>query len=225
MDDHRHAVALTDAALERDIARALAVDPSPDFLARVRSAVANEPAPSSIAGAFSTWRRAFALGVLPAAGAAAIATIALGVVVMRPDRVAAPAASLSARAIAGPPVSVPDVASGLSLRYAASDFSLSNGASGFSRTNRLRTSAGPASDGPPKGGRPAHEPIPLLDPRETRALRAFIAGVRDNRVDLTPLLKPGIPAPMELAPIVDLVISPLAIEPLAPADGVQGARQ
>ena len=36
-----------DAALEREIERALAVDPSPEFLVRVRARIADEPAPAS----------------------------------------------------------------------------------------------------------------------------------------------------------------------------------
>jgi hypothetical protein len=65
----------------------------------------------------------------------------------------------------------------------------------------------------------------LLDPRETAALRSLIAGVRNNRVDLTSLLQPSAPAPMELPPVDDLVIAPLAIEPLAPQLGAPGERQ
>src|SRR5947208_16989703 len=36
---------MTSSAIEREIAQALAVDPSPEFVARVRMRVASEPAP------------------------------------------------------------------------------------------------------------------------------------------------------------------------------------
>jgi hypothetical protein len=52
------------------------------------------------------------------------------------------------------------------------------------------------------------------------ALRRLIAGVRDARVDLTPLLKE---APMPLQSLDDLVISPITIEPLV-SGGVEGER-
>ena len=69
MDHQRHAAAVTDEAvgdeMARDIARALAVDPSPEFLARVRTQIANE-SPSRIAALkgcatfHRKWRRALA---------------------------------------------------------------------------------------------------------------------------------------------------------------------
>jgi hypothetical protein len=215
MDDQRHAATLTDEVLERDIARALAVDPSPDFLARVRMRIANEPQRGVIAAlkgcatSGSTWRRALALRLV-VGGALAAAAIVLAAVLARPNRAPASVSqtTLIARSL-GEAVVVPYVASG------------------FSRT----------IGGPPKGGRhvridntvgqPEGRPRVqvLFDPREMQALRALIAGVRTNRVDLSLLLRPGAPAPMELPPVDDLVIAPLAIEPLAPVDGAQGERQ
>ena len=51
MDDHRHAdalndTALGDAAIEREIESALAVDPSPEFVVRIRARVAGEAMPT-----------------------------------------------------------------------------------------------------------------------------------------------------------------------------------
>ena len=45
--DHRPDDPLTDSSLDREIEAALAVDPSPEFLARVRTRVAAEPAKSA----------------------------------------------------------------------------------------------------------------------------------------------------------------------------------
>ena len=242
MDDQRQADALTDEALDGDLSRALAVDPSPEFVARVRTRIASEPAQSRFAAlkgcaTSEEWpwptsgkgRRAFlarrsAHGAKAAAlrpwtrrlaGATVVAAAAiLAAVVVRPDRSTAPtiAPPLAARAIGTESASLPSVGSG------------------FSRTvSAPRKSLGPPKGGPhvlPKTIRAAvADPAPLFDPRETRALRLLIAGVRDSRVDLTPLLQPGAPSPMELTPVDDLVIAPLAIEPIAPVDGAQGARQ
>jgi len=62
-------------ALDRELAHALAVDPSPEFVARVRARVANEPAPSS-------WRMP---RLLMAAGAVAVVIVAVAVVGPRPQ--------------------------------------------------------------------------------------------------------------------------------------------
>jgi hypothetical protein len=64
----------------------------------------------------------------------------------------------------------------------------------------------------------------LIDPRESMALRALINGVRSGRVDLSPVVRASTPTAMELPPVTDLVIAPLAIEPLAPT-GAEGVRQ
>jgi hypothetical protein len=45
MDGHKHSGALTDETLEREVEAILGVDPSPEFLARVRARVADAPAP------------------------------------------------------------------------------------------------------------------------------------------------------------------------------------
>ena len=66
-------VALGDDALDRTIARLLAVDPSHEFLATVRARLHAEPAPAA-------WRFRW----LPVAGTAALAALVLAVVVSRP---------------------------------------------------------------------------------------------------------------------------------------------
>ena len=65
----------------------------------------------------------------------------------------------------------------------------------------------------------------LLDPTETRALRGLIAGVRDGRVDLSAVQQNAIPAPMDLAPVTDIVTAPITIDPIAPQPGAEGVRQ
>jgi hypothetical protein len=195
MDDQRHAAALTDEAVgdevARDIARALAIDPSPDFLARVRTRIASEPLPRpSLGAAFSTWRWPVAIAAV---------TLLLAVVVLNRPRAPIVGVPLVSRTTAFDATTLPYVASA------------------FRRT----------LDGPAKAGRhilrqPLFDGQALIDPRETQALRALLAGIRNNRVDLSPLLAPTAPAPTEMPAASDLVITPIAIEPLAPVDGAPG---
>jgi hypothetical protein len=62
MDNHRSPEPLTDATLEREIEALVAVKPSPEFVARVRMQLANEPAPS--------------FGLLPAVTCTAVGVVA-----------------------------------------------------------------------------------------------------------------------------------------------------
>jgi hypothetical protein len=203
MDDQRHAAALTDEAagdeIARDIARALAVDPSPEFVARVRTQIANEPAPGM-------WRRAVALR-WPVAVAAV--TLLLAVVILNRPRALIVGAPLVSRATPFDATTLPYVASGFSRTIGSPPKG--------GRHVRIDSTVGPPEGGP-------HVQV-LLDPRETQALRSLLAGVRNSRVDLSSVLRPGAAATIELPPIDDLVIAPIAIDPIAPQGGAQGERQ
>ncbi len=214
--------ALTDDALDRELERALAVEPSPQFLARVRTRIATEPAESSLAaltgGATSEmWRRAFALRWWTLA-AAAVIVVLVAVGRNRAPTITTP--TLVARAF-------PDRSTFI-VPFVAPGFSgtLPDVASRSSRTIRPGL-FGPGSvaslRGPAVGA--AHGFQPLINAREATALRRLVAGVRDGRVDLTPLLQPAQPPAMDLPPVSDIVISPIIIEPIAPIDGAQGERQ
>ena len=170
---------MNDAGLERDIERALAADPSPEFLARVRTRIAEEPAPAS-----RRFGWLFA-GVATAAMAASVVAL----VMLRPDHRVEPAHGLL---------------SSRSLSSSVVGPVLSQGLDRERRTTNVERSL----------------PEPFFDPRETMALQRLIAGVRDARVDLTPLLRE---APMALQSLDNLVIPPITIEPLVPG-GVEGER-
>jgi len=204
MDDRRHAAALSDEMLERDIARALAVDPSPEFVARVRMQIAKEARPTM-------WRTSWMLSTFAVVAAAVILTIRVN----RPDvAVTRDVDPLAARVIAGDiSIPIPTVGSGFSRSYA-----------GQPKGGPHARIAGPAEAGRYRSLAPA-DPVALLDPRETQALRALLAGARTNRVDLSPLLTSTAPATTDLPPPNSLVITPIAIEPLAPIAGAQGERQ
>ena len=186
---------MNDAALERDIERALAVDPSPEFVARVRVRIAEEPALSS---------RRFGWLFAGVGAAAVAAAVVLAVFVMSPARRNAPASAplLTSRSIAAAVV-VPVVSrTGLDRSRGANDERPTTEDARRTTHDERRTTA------------------ILFDTRETLALQRLIAGVREARVDLTPLLKE---APMAVQPIDNLAIPPIAIEPLVPG-GVEGER-
>ena len=174
-----------DAALEREIERALAVDPSPEFLVRVRARIADAPAPA--ARGFG-WRFA---GVAAAAVTAAVVAL----VMLRPEQRVEPAVGLLTSRSLTSAVVVPTVSRGLDREPRT--------------THRERRTA---NDAPRTTHRERQRSEPLFDARETTALQRLIADVRDARVDLTPLMKEG---PMPLPSNDTLVIPPIVIEPLA----------
>jgi len=185
---------MTDAALDRAIRRALAVDPSPEFAARVRQRVVREPA---------AWRLEWALVT---AGALAAGAIVLIVVSRAPQTAPAPP-TLTARSIGG---------SGRLQEDVRAD-------------QHVRTIAPRGRDVVTRGGhidphrQRDHEPEVLIDAREAAALRALYEGASIGRIDLTPLaaLIARVATPAEPP---DLVIPPIAIEPLTPENG-EGVRQ
>jgi hypothetical protein len=191
---------MNDAAIERDIERALAVDPSPEFLARVRTRIAEEPSPAS--RRFG-WRFAVV-------ATAAVAASVVALLMLRPDQRVEPASGLLMSRSLTSSIVVPT----LSQRLA-----------GERRTTNVEprtTNIEPRTLNVER--RTSNDersfPVPLFDARETRALQRLIAGVRDARVDLTPLLKE---APMALQSLDELVIPAITIEPLVPG-GVEGER-
>ena len=192
---------MNDAALEREIERALAVDPSPEFLARVRARIADEPAPAS---------RGFGWLFAGVATVAAAAALVLAVRMVSPARPPATAPLLASKSI-GSPVVVPAVSPAKAGHYVPKGVGRDDQSqyvvSGFSRTRRESSGFSRTSE-------------PLFDARETTALQRLIADVREARVDLTPLAKEG---PMPLPDMDPLVISPIVIEPLTPG-GVEGER-
>jgi hypothetical protein len=190
MNNHRSDDARDESAIDREIKAALSVEPSPEFLARVRTRVANEPAPTG-------WRLPW---VFAAAGAV-VATIVIAVAVsrsgQRTDVNSIGRAPWSAKVVPEVPVTPPPAVPVEQPRVAESDMKPKRPAivvSGFSRT----------------------EPEVLIDPGEARALRRLLAGIRDRRIDVA-TLPPELLQP--LAAIQPLsAIQPMApIEPIQPA--------
>ena len=201
----------TDAALDREIEVALAVKPSPEFQARVRTRIAIEPAPSS-------WR----LPWFVAAAGAMAALIAIAIVVSRPREVspvfAADRMPLPARTVA--PFWQP-------LAGAHGIMPVVHVASGFPAVERgagSRTTAHSAGAPLTVRLKPDATEV-LLDPAETRALRRLIAGTRDGTLDLSPSLQATTPTAMDLPPLSEIAIPLITIDPITPQAGDEGARQ
>ncbi len=182
---------LADAKLDGEIRALLAVDPSPQFRASVRMRIANEPATVSRRGLW--W-----LGAAAIAAAAAVTAF----MVVAPSRPVPPISTLAARSSVH--LALPESPR---ARRLASDAASSEVVSPARRNSLMQP-----------GRRRPSEPEILLAPNETRALRALIAGVREGRIDLTPVSQATTPDVMELEPIRDLVIPPIVITPV---EGVQ----
>ncbi|PYR14886.1 MAG: hypothetical protein DMF94_33635 [Acidobacteria bacterium] len=203
MDAERRDEALTASALDGEIRAALDVDPSPEFLARVRTGIASEPRQAA-------WRWPW---MFAAAGAMAT-LIAIAIVVSGPHEVSsvlpADRMPLQARTVAPFSQIVPV-------------------ASGFSRTERSAEAFALQPREPARSvhaaGRQPREPEVLIDPRESMALRRLIAGTREGTLDLSAALQATTPTTMDLPPLSEIAIPVITIDPITPEAGDEGARQ
>jgi hypothetical protein len=179
--------------IDEEIRQALDVDPSPEFLARVRRRIASEPV-------CSEWRWPWTLAV---AGAMAAVMLTALIVSKRPDAPSSTAApvtkpfSAANNDAALRPSSAEQRAP--ALEPAISEVKRRNRSRG-AIDRRLRLSLGTAGW------------EVLVDPREAAALRAFALRVRDGRTDLTAILRTT--PTVEQEPLLDLNIDPIVVEPL-----------
>jgi len=217
MDGRRPAEGVTDSArrsaesaeaesaLQREIEAALAVDPSPEFVAKVRARIASEPAPTS------WWPLRWP--VLATAAAAAVVAVAVAlmwhpgmpepITVRRGTDVILPAPThgsgrppfTSVRADRIPPRPVTTIAR----------------ASSHSTRSVARTLSGP------------REPEVLISHDEQRGLELLVAAVRDGR--LTPTLASQLVAGDATGEAADIPISDIVIEPLPQIAALEGAEQ
>jgi hypothetical protein len=202
---------LTDAALDREIAAALNVAPSPAFVARVRQRIAEEPVPGK-------WHISWAFVTATGLAVAIIATLVFRLEQSgRHDPGRQPASFIESRSFAGMSELQADRSGGRVPLHSGPFASSSAGRSvesGFSRTlsGDRRTFSGART-----------EPEILIDIREANALRALFAGASLGVVDVTPLASAAAKAASELTPPPEIVIAPLVNEPLTPVPG-EGAR-
>ena len=157
---------MNDAALEREIERALAVDPSPEFVARVRTRIAEEP--SRVSRGFG-WLFA---GVTAAAVAAGVVAL----VMLRPDRrVGSEIGPLVSRSI-NSVVVVPALSRGLGGEHRTT-YVERRTANDAPRTTRVRTALRPARDdgaaaSDRRRARRARRPFPVAEGTDVGAYDA-----------------------------------------------------
>lgn len=191
MDGHERD-ALTDATLDREIDAALDVQPSPEFLARVRARVSAE----HVASPWASGR------LLAGAGLVAAGVVVLVVVLPWPVREPGPAIPEQAREVR--PASVEPVAPGPAVAPTVD----------ASVRHAERPSGTPAA--PVRRAarvEERREPEVLISQDEAAALRRLFAAIGQGRVDPSalPSLESG-SGPM--APIEELVVDPIAVSPL-----------
>ena len=186
--------------IDRDLRAALSVQPSPEFVARVRTHIASE---AQSAGSGPVWRWSFGISV---AGIAAV-VMATAFLVSRPHvGIKAPDAAVAKADIP------PDVTTGPAPLVAAAPPGAAKAAPKAARQRHVPN----ARRTTPSGTLPEV----LVDPREAAALRAVIAATRAGAIDLAPLVRASAPSVLEQPPIVAIAIAPLAIDPLE-----EGGRQ
>ena len=182
-----------DAPIEQlikdEIDRALAVEPSPAFLARVRERIAREP--MAPAWNYLTMSAAVAAAML------AIATV-VGVITLNRDHVSPP----SERS----PIKV-EARAGASTRPAQESASapLASHVDSRSSVSRRMPPAAPSRVRP--------EPEVLVAANDAEALRHFSSAVHDGAIDLTALLREAPQATTELQPLSDTALQWMTIDP------------
>jgi len=206
--DGRHSPALTDADLDRELDAALEVDPSPEFLARVRMRIESEPRRAAWTLGVRAGTRNWALAGL---GALAVGVLTVAVVQSgrsespRPDDLVAgvvPQVSVPAPPSTGvlpaqavPPTDVVPRGPVVVLRLPA-------------RSSVRRTAAAAIVTTPPV----------LVASSEVAALQRLFARAREGRMDMSALPDQPDPsvAPAPLAPIDAIDVAPISVSPLSP---------
>jgi hypothetical protein len=186
--------------LDEELQRALAIDPSPEFLARVRTRIAAEREPR-------TW--GFRWLALPG-GVAALAALLIAAWITR-------GGTGTQNPIASAPAPAPDTRAAVSQPVPSIE---------ASRAPEPTVPAPAASSGAgaraggslPSTARVAlvnREPEVLFDPREQEGFRRLIAALNSGRVDRSTLKADGADATAPLDPIAELSVPPLpAVEPI-----------
>jgi hypothetical protein len=177
-------------SLDREIEDLLAVDPSPEFVAKVRQRVAAEPAPSSW---WLSWRPATAAVGFAALAAAALLWPSAAPVAPRDDKTSAPATGRR---------SAPTSEAG----KAPVASTLAAGTASVDTPSHRRASAAP--------NRPASSPV-LIQRDEAKAMNLLLTRVRDGTLpDMTETL-----AGVDATGPEWIAIPPVAIEPIAMGEG------
>jgi hypothetical protein len=194
--DGRRTRPLSDEALDRELAAALQVEPSPEYVARIRARVAREPAPS----AWFDWR--WASGVAVASAVVVLAFVAL----WRGGDVAPPSREARTLDVALPIVSGP----GGEDRSGGSSDPRTDTRSGGPPAPRARDGA--AVTVTADIDRPPFAEV-LISPDEVRAYELLLLAVEERR--LPPV--PEVESTQDDEATLGIEIAPLVIAPLQTA--------
>jgi hypothetical protein len=196
MDDRRSANALIDAALDRELEAALAVDPSPEFAARVRARMRNERA----------WSWPLLAWCVAAVGAVVV-TVIVGL--PRPDLSPITPGLPAVPDFRPPPqreAAIPEAAVAVKAGPAPE-----RRTPGKTAAKSIRRNASP------------DEPALLIAAGEARALQQLFADVRQGLADLSSLQQ--VPATAALQPPSAIAFPPITFEPIAGETAEEGGRQ
>jgi hypothetical protein len=181
--------ALSDDELDREFDAALNVDPSPEFVARVRMRVASEPHATG-------WRLRSRLGM--GAAAAASCAVALAVIYLPATQRAGPPQANGAAAVTSDTVSAPISAAPPRSFEAAPP-------------QAVGVPSGPVAGRDRRVETPRFPEV-VISAAERRAFEVLLASVRDGRLPPMPegnvAAETGLPAPAPLD------VGPVIIEPL-----------
>ena len=184
MDD-RQLDALTDSAIDREIRDALAVEPSPEFLVRVRAQIANEPI------AMFAPRRVMGLAAL-----AAVVALAVTVSLSRPDTLM--------------PSSSPQVSESQGADSVLS--AAPEAPSPASERSSPQVAPPPREAATTRSPRSKQSlPEVLISADDAKAFQQLIAGVREGRFELSFAEDAPVTGSRE---VTELIVPPIAIEPL-----------
>lgn len=211
MNDRQPSDALNTDALAREVEQALKVDPSPEFLARIRTRVAEEPS-----AAVSTWRLRWGLmtaGLGMAAGIVAMLYVGISSARVVPrNSSSAPQAATGAEDLELSPLTQPPVALQREVPV------LEDGPV----VGKLGGVVARSVSGTPTVARRDAWSFPdvLVSPAEAEALRALVADAHAGRFVIVPATDgPQVDIPADAEEDVspepeELVITPLEIQPL-----------
>ena len=199
---------MNDQSIDRALREALDVSPSPDFVARVRTRIANEPVPHSLWSRWTVW--------MPVTVGAVAAAIALAVLVKPAPQV--PLKPDTSEAAVDVPL---PLASTVRLKadtttIATTPTRVSGVVSGFPSTTLGA------------GGRTVvarKEPEILISQSESAALRRLIARASEGQIIVDVFSASASDSSGELQPLPEITIPLLKIDPLVPVNGEEGVRQ
>jgi len=198
----------TDAALEREIENVLSVDPSPEFLARVRARVSADPAPSR-----ATWYLSWMAATAAVAAAALVVAVSVG---RSPSDTSGVPASAATSVVGTDPSSAPRQ----TARGEASA-QLGAGPPTADRPARQQLRVEPAST--VREVRRHTFPEVLVSAAEVKGFETLLGRVR--RGDLTIAIDEESADSVEPQEPTDLVIAPIKIRPLDSATVTEGAEE